>query len=173
MRIRRGLAFLLLVFVVAPPSAGSAQLSTDSATAQIRQTAFAPWLRVNLDSSYQTWSGTFVRDLVSGRDSPVGRLRGVRVVLHMWLADGTPIIDPVRGLAAADTVAFRIGQGAVIRGLDEGVKGMGPGAVRQLVIPSVAGFGRAGRNVVPPNAVLVAEVRLIGAAYDDPVRVSR
>jgi FKBP-type peptidyl-prolyl cis-trans isomerase len=45
--------------------------------------------------------------------------------------------------------------------------------VRQLVIPSLAGFGRAGSNAVPPNAVLVAEVKLIGAADDDSARVTR
>ena len=173
MRARPALAFLLMVCIVAAPSAGRAQLPTDSATLHIRQTAFAPWLRVNLDSSHQTWSGTFVRDLVPGRGSPVGRLRGVRVVLHMWLADGTPILDPVRGVVAIDTVAFRVGQGAVIRGLDEGVNGMGLGGVRQLVIPSAAGWGRTGRNAVPPNAVLVAEVKLLMAAYDDSVRVVR
>ena len=68
---------------------------------------------------------------------------------------------------------FALAGGAVIRGLDEGVNGMGLGGVRQLVIPSAAGWGRTGRNAVPPNAVLVAEVKLLMAAYDDSVSVIR
>ena len=150
------------------PIAGRAQLPGDSATLQIRRTAFAPSLHVSLDSSYQTWSGTLVRDLSLGQGSPQGISTRVQIKFRMWLADGTPLMP-------ADTATFVIGRGAFIRGLEEGVNGMRVGGLRQLVIPSLAGWGHAGRKNVPSNAVLVAEVSLIGAADDSahPVRLIR
>jgi FKBP-type peptidyl-prolyl cis-trans isomerase FkpA len=161
MRNRHGVVILLSMFLSATPSIGHTQPPVDSATLQIRNTIFAPWLRVNLFSSYQTWSGTFVRELFPGTGSPYGASSNVRITLRMWLADGTPIINFAQ---PSDTVRFVIGRGTLIRGIEEGVIGMRMGAVRQLVIPSVAAFGPAGRNGVPPKAVLVAEVALIGVA---------
>ena len=161
MRNQDGVKILLFVSLLAAPEIGHTQPPADSATLQIRRITFAPWLHVNLFSSYQTWSGTFVRDLLPGNGLPQGLSSNVRITLRMWLADGTPIINPAQ---PSDTVRFVIGRGALIRGIEEGVTGMRLGGVRQLVIPSIAGFGPAGRNSVPPNAVLVAEVALIGAA---------
>lgn len=165
MRTDRRIALLLFALVVTPCT-GRAQPSVDSATLQIRRTTFAPWLRVNLFSSYQTWSGTFVRDLLPGRGFPQGVSSRVRVQYRMWLADGTPILNP------NDTVMFVVGRGTMIRGIEEGVMGMQLGGVRQLVIPSLAAFGSSGRDAIPPNAVIVAEVALVGVAYD-AARVSR
>lgn len=169
MRNKLGVAFLLLISFLSAPSTGGAQPLADSATIQIRRTTFAPWLRVNLFYSYQTWSGTFVRDLLPGNGLPRGLSSNVRITLRMWLADGTPIINPAQ---PGDTMQLVIGRGSLIRGVEEGITGMRLGGVRQLVIPSIAGFGPAGRNSVPPNAVLVAEVRLIGAALG-PDRLDR
>jgi FKBP-type peptidyl-prolyl cis-trans isomerase FkpA len=152
--------------------------AVDSATAQVRRTVFAPWLGVDLEHSRQTWSGTFVRDLVEGQGGPPPEtMHGAQIVLRLWLADGTPVIDPARDAnllqpmshRSGDTVWFVLGRGIVIRGLDEGIRGMRLGGVRQLVIPSSAGFGHEGRLNVPPNAVLVAEAKLVSAAYD-PIR---
>src|SRR5690242_21848275 len=73
---------------------------------------------------------------------------------------------------SGDTVTFVLGRGNVIRGLEEGIRGMRLGGVRQLVIPSTAGFGHEGRLNVPPDAVLVAEARLLSAAFD-PTRPAK
>src|SRR5438105_2078799 len=160
MHNRLGAAPLLWAFLVAASSAAKAQPPADSATLQIRQTTFAPWLKVDLASSYQTWSGTFVRDLLPGHGSPQGLSSKVRIKFRMWLADGTPLLNP------SDTASFVIGRGVLIRGLEEGVMGMRLGGLRQLVMRSVAGWGLAARPEIPANAVLVAEVSLIEVAYD-------
>jgi len=159
MRTCRDLAILFFVMMLGSPSAGRAQPVADAATVQIRQTVFAPWLHVNIDSSYQTPSGTFVRDLVLGNGVPQGLFSTVRIKFRMWLADGRLLMDGALS-NPADTITVVVGRGALIRGLDEGIKGMRLGGVRQLIIPSVAGWGPAGRVGVPPNAVVVAEVRL-------------
>jgi len=58
---------------------------------------------------------------------------------------------------------FSLGAGEVIRGWDEGVKGMKVGGKRVLTIPADMGYGARGAGgVSPPNATLLFEVELLG-----------
>ena len=53
---------------------------------------------------------------------------------------------------------FKVGEGKVIKGWDEGVQGMKKGGKRVLIIPSELANGKIGNSVVPPNTKLIFEV---------------
>lgn len=60
---------------------------------------------------------------------------------------------------------FRIGQGSVIKGWEEGIQGMAIGDKRQLIIPPDLGYGAQGAGeAIPPNATLIFDVELVGLA---------
>jgi peptidylprolyl isomerase len=58
---------------------------------------------------------------------------------------------------------FKLGQGQVIKGWDEGVAGMKVGGRRELVIPAELAYGKTGSPpTIPANAPLVFVIDLLG-----------
>ena len=91
---------------------------------------------------------------------PVAEL-GDQVNVHYtgWLEDGTKF-DSSRD--RSDPFSFPVDCSYVIRGWDEGVKGMQVGGKRRLVVPPDLGYGAQGAGgVIPPNATLVFEIELL------------
>jgi peptidylprolyl isomerase len=67
-----------------------------------------------------------------------------------------------------DPFDFPLGAGHVIKGWDEGVQGMKEGGQRTLIIPSEMGYGARGAgDDIPPNAMLVFEVKLLKVIRTD------
>ena len=86
---------------------------------------------------------------------------GQTVAVHYtgWLTDGTKFDS---SLDRGQPITFPLGTGAVIRGWDEGLKGMRVGGKRKLTIPSSMGYGAQGYPpVIPPDATLQFEVELM------------
>lgn len=85
---------------------------------------------------------------------------GQTAVVHYtgWLVNGTKFDSSVdRGTP----FPFMVGAGRVIKGWDEGVAGMKPGAVRKLIIPASLGYGSSGAGPIPPDSTLIFEVELL------------
>ncbi len=59
--------------------------------------------------------------------------------------------------------SFRLGEGQVIQGWDQGVAGMKVGGRRRLTIPAALGYGARGAGgAIGPNETLVFVVDLLG-----------
>jgi FKBP-type peptidyl-prolyl cis-trans isomerase len=100
-----------------------------------------------------------ITDLEVGTGDVAETGKSVTVHYRGTLADGTEF-DSSRKHGAP--FSFRLGAGRVIRGWDEGVKGMKVGGKRKLVVPPSMGYGERGAGgVIPPNATLTFEVELL------------
>ncbi|MGA2021330.1 MAG: FKBP-type peptidyl-prolyl cis-trans isomerase [Candidatus Sulfotelmatobacter sp.] len=88
---------------------------------------------------------------------------GSRVRVHYtgWLTNGKKFDSSVD---AGQPFDFRIGNGEVIKGWEEGVAGMKVGGKRQLRIPPDLAYGAEGTpgGPIPPNATLIFDVQLLG-----------
>ena len=108
-----------------------------------------------------------IKDTVLGNGRQAEK--GLAVTVHYtgWLYD--PNQKDGKGkkfdssLDRNDPFVFNLGGGQVIRGWDEGVDGMKIHGKRTLIIPPDMGYGSRGAGgTIPPNAVLIFDVELLG-----------
>jgi FKBP-type peptidyl-prolyl cis-trans isomerase FkpA len=111
-------------------------------------------------SEVTTASGLQYIDLVVGTGAIAEAGQTVTVHYTGWLENGKKFDSSVdRG----QSFSFPLGAGRVIKGWDEGVKGMKVGGKRKLTIPPKLGYGAQGAGgVIPPHATLIFDVELLG-----------
>ena len=87
---------------------------------------------------------------------------GQMVSVHYtgYLLDGTKFDS---SLDRGEPIQFKLGTGSVVDGWDEGIALMKVGEKRKLILPPELGYGDAGRPGIPPGAVMVFDVELVGA----------
>ena len=121
---------------------------------------FAPALGVDVAKMTKTPSGLHYQDLVAGSGAEAKAGQQATVHYTGWLPNGSKF-DSSKD--RNDPFAFRLAARQVIAGWDEGVAGMKIGGKRKLVLPPALGYGARGAPPdIPPNAVLVFDVELLG-----------
>lgn len=126
-----------------------------------RQVTYAATLpvRINLDSGWtRTPSGLYVRDVSVGSGAVADSGATVATRYTGWLADGRQFDS---NQSARAPFSFVLGTGQVIRGWDEGIRGMRVGSRRFLVVPPELGYGARTSGVIPAGSVLVFQIDLI------------
>ena len=110
------------------------------------------------DVPWQTRDGGLeVQDVAVGSGTTV--VEGANVEVHYtgMLGDGT-VFDS--SLDRDETFTFRVGQGQVIAGWEQGLVGMQVGGTRRLKIPAALGYGDRSTGSIPPGSTLYFEVEL-------------
>lgn len=114
----------------------------------------------NMPDNITTPSGLKYQILKAGRGESPSIGKTVTVHYTGTLEDGSKF-DSSRDRGTP--FSFKIGIGQVIKGWDEGVGSMKVGELRKLVIPPELGYGSRGAgDVIPPNAILIFDVELLG-----------
>ncbi len=103
-------------------------------------------------------SGLEYYDIKEGTGAAAKSGDNVSVHYTGWLTTGRKFDSSV----GKQPFTFKLGEGQVIKGWDEGVAGMKVGGKRQLHIPPELAYGsRGAAGVIPPNAKLIFDVELL------------
>ena len=107
----------------------------------------------------KTPSGLQYWDIKKGLGATAASGHSVTVHYTGWLLTGKKFDSSVD---AGKPFTFKLGEGEVIKGWDEGVAGMKVGGKRQLRIPPDLAYGERGAaDVIPPGATLIFDVQLL------------
>lgn len=144
---------IAILYQTTKPNDGSADAGRNS-TAEIGST-------VPNTTTNNTMEGLEIKDIAVGTGAEAVAGKTVSVHYVGTLLDGKKF-DSSRD--RGEPFSFVLGTGSVIRGWDEGVKGMKVGGKRKLTIaPELAYGDRAvGGGLIPANSTLVFEVELLG-----------
>jgi peptidylprolyl isomerase len=116
------------------------------------------------DSEYQTVvTGLKIHDTVVGTGPAAVDGDVVRVHYTGWLfSDGEKGEQFDSSVERGEPILLRVGIGMVIKGWDEGLKGMQVGGQRTLLIEPEMAYGERGRPpTIPPQSTLLFEVELM------------
>lgn len=115
----------------------------------------------NMESKIIEKDGLKIEILKDGSGAETKNGDTVSVHYTGTLADGKKFDS---SLDRGQPFSFLLGAGQVIKGWDLGVLGMKVGEKRKLTIQPEFGYGEAGAGggIIPPNAVLIFEVELLG-----------
>ena len=147
-------AAVMLVTLAACASAGSGA----PATRPMESIPFASTLDVNLTRMTKTPAGVYYRDIEVGTGPVIRGKEDVKVHYTGWLTNGTKFDS---NASDDQPLTVPLGRGRAIKGWDDGLAGMRVGGRRQLVIPPELGYGSNRNGVIPPDAVLVFDIRVV------------
>jgi peptidylprolyl isomerase len=121
--------------------------------------------KIDPEKMTKTDSGLKYKDLKEGKGAKPTKGQKCEVHYTGWLwEDGKKGKKFDSSVDRGKTFSFRVGEGQVIQGWDEGVGLMKVGTKRLLLIPPDLAYGESGAGSdIPANATLLFEVELISA----------
>lgn len=106
-----------------------------------------------------------ITDLQPGTGSEVAAGQTAVVNYTGWLYEATAAQTKGKqfdsSLTGGAPFRFTLGAGQVIKGWDQGIRGMKVGGRRRLTIPPDLAYGDGGAGPIPPGATLVFDVDLV------------
>lgn len=106
---------------------------------------------------YKTAQAAMFGEIVVGMGADVVVGKPVAVNYRGWLTNGQMFDHSKEG----SPFIFTPGDHRVILGWEQGIMGMKVGGKRLLIVPPAVGYGAAGKDPIPANAVLVFEIELV------------
>jgi peptidylprolyl isomerase len=149
-----------------PATQPAEQPATQPATQPAAEEAQAP-----AGDGFQTTEAGLRYRITQPAGEPATAQPGDVVMVHytVKLENGEELETSLRPVAQGrfmliKPLIFKLGEGWMIKGWDEGIKGMKVGEKRTLVVPPELAYGAAGAGggVIPPNATLVFDIELVG-----------
>ena len=110
------------------------------------------------DGFVKTSSGLEYKDLVVGK-GPAVKSGDTVTVDYTGSLDNGKVFDSSKK-PGREPFSFTVDGGMVIKGWDEGLKGMKVGGVRELKIPPALGYGDMDQQGIPANSTLHFKVEL-------------
>jgi FKBP-type peptidyl-prolyl cis-trans isomerase len=130
------------------------------ASRPVESIPFASTLNIDLAKMTKTPSGLYYRDLEEGTGPIIRGKMDVKVHYTGWLTNGVKF----DGNASDDPpITIPLGRGRVLKGWDEGLLGMRVGGRRQMIVPPSLGYGSDKAGLIPPDATLVFDIRVVSA----------
>ena len=96
-------------------------------------------------------------DVQPGTGKAVAKGSVVTVQYRGWLTDGREFDETY---AKGKAYTFTEGEGNVVDGFAQAIFGMKAGGQRRLIIPPTVGYGAAGKDPIPPDAMMIFDVQL-------------
>lgn len=116
----------------------------------------------------KTESGLRIAEVQPGKGPGAAKGQTLGMVYRGWIYDTAvgrqgKLFDS--NLDRKKPLVFKLGEGRVIKGWDEGLLGIRKGAKRILIIPPELAYGEQGAgDVIPPGATLLFEVEAVSLA---------
>lgn len=125
-----------------------------------------PLLMVQMvaEGTFTTPGGVQVTELGvgTGAEAVPGRICAVLYKGWLWERGRKGLVFDTNQ-ESGEPFAFKLGKGSVIRGWEEGLRGMRVGGRRRLLVPPTLGYGARGTpdGPIPPGATLCFEIELV------------
>jgi FKBP-type peptidyl-prolyl cis-trans isomerase FkpA len=139
-------------------SSSSPGQSSDSSSPDVTGDQLPTPSQFHVYDKYKNNPSALYIDTKPGTGKTIAKDNAVTIQYRGWLTDGREFDETY---ARGKAFTFTEGAGSVVNGVAEAVFGMKEGGQRRLIIPPAVGYGAAGKDPVPPDAMMVFDVELV------------